>query len=127
MARIIFQPIEETLRLFFSRILSSGTREIAKDQYQASLKQSIDTLHSLISVQVAFSLILVVFGTAYLPVMFGLLLPKQYLGTSAPAVLAAWMWYIPVLALNGGLEAFLSSVATPKDLNRQSRSVYLYP
>jgi oligosaccharide translocation protein RFT1 len=33
------------------------------------------------------------------------------------------VWYIPVLALNGGLEAFLSSVATPKDLNAQSRFV----
>ena len=31
------------------------------------------------------------------------------------------IWYIPVLAVNSGLEAFLSSVATPKDLNNQSQ------
>ena len=50
-------------------------------------------------------------------------LPQQYLSTSAPRILAAWVWYVPVLALNGGLEAFLSSVASPKDLNEQSRYV----
>ena len=45
------------------------------------------------------------------------------MATSAPRILAAWVWYIPFLALNGGLEAFLSSVASPKDLNKQSRCV----
>jgi len=71
----------------------------------------------------AFSVLLLVFGTAYLPILLPFLLPKQYLATSAPSVLTAWVWYIPVLALNGGLEAFLSSVATPRDLNAQSRFV----
>jgi oligosaccharide translocation protein RFT1 len=67
------------------------------------------------------SIILLVFGTAYTPIVLHLLLPQQYLSTSAPKVLSAWVWYIPVLAFNGGLEAFLSSVATPNDLNKQSR------
>jgi len=49
------------------------------------------------------------------------------MATSAPRILAAWIWYIPVLALNGGLEAFLSSVASPKDLNKQSRCVPFVP
>lgn len=72
------------------------------------------------------SAILVVFGSAYMSILLPLLLPSQYLTTSAPNVLAAWVWYIPVLAVNGGLEAFLSSVATPKDLNGQSRFVFLH-
>ena len=41
----------------------------------------------------------------------------------ALTITCLWVWYIPVLALNGGLEAFLSSVASPKDLNEQSRCV----
>jgi len=76
---------------------------------------------SLLSVQAAFSAILLVFGTAYIHILLQILLPRQYLATSAPQVLSAWVWYIPVLAFNGGLEAFLSSVATPQDLNNQSR------
>ena len=116
-ARIVFQPIEETLRLFFSRTLGAKTRE------REAVQQAADTLNSLLSVQIAFSIILIVFGTAYLPILLPLLLPQQYLSTSAPSVLATWVWYIPVLAVNGSLEALLSSVATRKDLNLQSRFV----
>lgn len=118
-ARIVFQPIEETLRLFFTQILGADSKN------QASLRHAVDTLHALLAIQMAFSIILVAFGTAYLPIISPLLLPRQYLSTSAPSVLAAWVWYIPVLALNGGLEAFHSSVATPRDLNAQSRYVHL--
>ncbi|KAJ3503584.1 hypothetical protein NLJ89_g8367 [Agrocybe chaxingu] len=139
-ARVIFQPIEETLRLFFSRTFSSSTfartptsnptspttttSTPTKSNHQGSrpeLLQAASTLHTLLSIQVSFSLVLLVFGTAYLPILLPLLLPRQYLATSAPSVLAAWVWYIPVLAVNGGLEAFLSSVASPNDLNEQSR------
>jgi oligosaccharide translocation protein RFT1 len=120
-ARIIFQPIEETLRVFFSRILCGEARKKKSDDYRASLAQSAIMLQSLLSIQISLSVILVIFGNASLPIFLPLLLPKQYLSTSAPQVLGAWIWYIPVLAVNGGLEAFLSSVATPKDLNNQSR------
>ncbi|TFK37659.1 Rft protein-domain-containing protein [Crucibulum laeve] len=118
-ARIVFQPVEETLRVFFSKTLpSAGSKGSLSSE---ALKQAGDTLISLLSIQSMFSLILIVFGTAYLPILLPILLPQQYLTTSAPQVLAAWVWYIPVLALNGGLEAFLSSVATTQDLNQQSR------
>lgn len=46
---------------------------------------------------------------------------SRYLNTSAPAILSAWIYYIPVLAVNGVLEAFVSSVASPKDLTKQSQ------
>lgn len=103
-------------RVFFSKILSSPT---SKDL--PALRQAADALISLLSIQVSFSAILLVFGTPYMPIVLHILLPQQYLSTSAPQVLEAWIWYIPVLAINGGLEAFLSSVATPSDLNQQSR------
>lgn len=108
-------------RVFFSKALAetsatSGDRKPSR----ASLIQAAQAIVSLISVQIAFSVILLVFGTGYLPIALLILLPRQYLQTSAPQVLAAWIWYIPVLALNGGLEAFLSSVATPADLVQQS-------
>ncbi|KAG6853215.1 hypothetical protein C0991_006118 [Blastosporella zonata] len=123
-ARIVFQPIEEASRGFFSKVLgnvSSKTSTKASSGDNAALQQASTALVSLLSVQAAFSLVLVVFGTAYIPIVLQILLPRQYLATSAPQVLSAWVWYIPVLAFNGGLEAFLSSVATPQDLNRQSR------
>ena len=124
-ARIVFQPIEETLRVFYSRILNITSKDKNSEEKKRSIAQAASTLRSLLSIQVSLSLIFITFGSAYLPIFLPLLLPQQYMATSAPRILAAWVWYIPVLALNGGLEAFLSSVASPKDLNEQSRYVHL--
>ncbi|KAG6837050.1 hypothetical protein H0H93_015621 [Arthromyces matolae] len=123
LARIVFQPVEEAARGFFSKAFASVTANKTKDD-EAALQRASTALITLLSVQAAFSLILVVFGTAYVQIVVRILLPRQYLTTSAPQVLSAWVWYIPVLAFNGGLEAFLSSVATPQDLNKQSRRVH---
>ncbi|KIJ69625.1 hypothetical protein HYDPIDRAFT_124274 [Hydnomerulius pinastri MD-312] len=124
-ARIVFQPIEEICRVYFSRILSCSISGEAAAKTErsvdiTSLKQASGAVASLLSIQVAFSLLVVTFGSLYLPIVLNLLLPAQYISTSAPQVLSAWIWYIPVLAVNGGLEAFYSSVAAPDDLRRQS-------
>ncbi|KAF8558427.1 Rft-1-domain-containing protein [Imleria badia] len=124
-ARIIFQPIEEMCRVYFSKVLSGTTSEKSSTTNTsgnlAVLSQTSGAIASLLSVQIAFSMLVVTFGSSYLPIVLQLLLPAQYISTSAPQVLTAWIWYIPVLALNGGLEAFYSSVATPQDLRTQSR------
>ncbi|EGO20352.1 hypothetical protein SERLADRAFT_358206 [Serpula lacrymans var. lacrymans S7.9] len=128
-ARIVFQPVEEICRVFFSRILSSSNGQEGSSEapskggvdYELAMRQASEALLSLLSIQLTFTIIVVIFGSSYLPVFLHLLLPPQYLSTSAPRVLLAWVYYIPFLAVNGGLEAFLSSVATPKDLARQSR------
>ncbi|KAJ6500598.1 Rft protein-domain-containing protein [Mycena sanguinolenta] len=112
-ARIVFQPIEETSRIRFSKMLAPPR---SKEAFQTASQALI----TILSIQTSLSLILLVFGTAYLPIVLPVLLPRQYLSTSAPQILHAWVWYIPVLALNGVLEAFISSVSTPHDLNRQS-------
>lgn len=89
------------------------------------MHQAANTLRGLLSAQTSLSLILITFGAPYLPIVLPILLPPQYMATSAPQVLGAWLFYIPVLAMNGALEAFLSSVASSKDLNKQSRYVVL--
>ncbi len=121
-ARILFQPVEETLRLFFSRLLPS-----THSPTPSARTSALRTLHTVLSIQTAAALLLLVFGPPYLPIALPLLLPQAYLATSAPRVLAAWIWYVPVLAVNGVLEAFLASVARPHELNSQSRCVLLLP
>jgi oligosaccharide translocation protein RFT1 len=131
-ARIVFQPLEEICRVYFSRILYPSTAEAKLSSTTAkptrrSLVQASEILLSLISIQLSCSVLIIGFATVYLEVFLHLLLPSQYLSTSAPRVLAAWVWYIPVLAINGVLEAFFSSIATPRDLQRQSRSALPLP
>ncbi|TFK48340.1 Rft-1-domain-containing protein [Heliocybe sulcata] len=116
-ARIVFQPIEETLRLYFSKLLSPSSSPTSL----TSLAQSLSTLHHLLATQLSLSLLIVTFAPPFLPLALTLLLPPAYLHTSAPSVLAAWIWYLPVLAVNGGMEAFVSSVQRPGDVNQQSR------
>ncbi|EIN05860.1 Rft-1-domain-containing protein [Punctularia strigosozonata HHB-11173 SS5] len=118
-ARIAFQPIEEMLRVFFSKTLA--TESSTSSVNRAALQDASRVLTGILNAQLALSIIILTFGPLYLPIALGILLPVRYLSTSAPKVLEAWIWYIPVLAINGGLEAFLSSVATPTDIKRQSR------
>ncbi|KIY72123.1 Rft-1-domain-containing protein [Cylindrobasidium torrendii FP15055 ss-10] len=114
-ARIILQPLEETSRSIFSGLVA------AKDQAGA-----LHHLTTFLSSQVPISLILPIFGPPFIPLAAQLLLPPQYLMTSAPEVLAAWMWYIPILALNGQLEAFMASTANEKAMNRQSVAMAVF-
>lgn len=114
-ARIIFQPIEEVMRLYFSKTFAQGSKS------ESVLRDAANALTSLVSVQLELSLFFLIFGTSYLPILLPILLPARYLTTSAPQILSAWVWYIPVLAVNGGLEGFVASVANSRDLNRQSR------
>lgn len=103
------------MRLYFSKTFAQEANA------DSALKDAVTALTSLVSVQLELSIFFLAFGTAYLPILLPILLPPQYIATSAPQILAAWAWYIPVLAVNGGLEGFVASVANPKELNRQSR------
>ncbi|KAK1220356.1 Oligosaccharide translocation protein rft1 [Marasmius sp. AFHP31] len=126
-ARIIFQPIEETLRLYFSKTLSDVTSGKANaEQKRSALSDASRALIGLLHIQVSASLLILCFGSQYLALVLEVFLPAQYLKTSAPRILSAWIWYIPVLAINGGLEAFLASAAEKKDVNRQSGRVNRY-
>ncbi|THH00838.1 hypothetical protein EW026_g1769 [Hermanssonia centrifuga] len=115
-ARIVFQPIEETSRIFFSKTLSSSSTNAQEDLQAAS-----NTLSVLLLLFTHLFLLLVTFAPPYLPLALTLVLPSRYLQTSAPAILRTYVYYIPTMAFNGVLEAFFASTATPADLRAQSR------
>lgn len=49
-----------------------------------------------------------------------------YAQTDAAVVLATYACYIPFLAMNGALEAFVQSVATPADIKHQSSVMLIF-
>ncbi|KAF8308913.1 Rft-1-domain-containing protein [Clavulina sp. PMI_390] len=143
-ARIVFQPIEETSRIFFSKLLSipsapapssSSTASLTTkknsdapetiagaDEQRTRLGQAASTSQLILLLYTHLSLVFIVFGPPFVPTLASFLLPRRYvLNTSAPAVLQAYCLYLPVMALNGFLEALMASVAEPRDLARQSR------
>ena len=138
----MFQPIEETSRLFFSKLLAQSKDEIdsdsgrtfdaaaSSDTSQAPvptpsrvtrLTQALSVYHLTILFYTHLSLVFLIFGPPYLPTLLSLLLPKHYLHTSAPLILKAYCLYLPVMALNGFLEAFVASVATERELVAQGQ------
>ena len=120
-ARIIFQPIEETSRVFFSKTLSSSST-ITKDDLSTAA-------HILLSLLLLFThllLLLIIFGPPFLPLAVSILLPPRYHATSAPIILRTYIYYIPTMAFNGLLEAFIASTSTPTDLRTQSRWMVIF-
>lgn len=107
-ARIIFQPLEETLLLHFSRSLGSpSSRQLITYVLRVSL-------HLL--------LFLPAFLPPVLPLVIPILLPARYRHTTAPSTLETYLaYYIPLLSLNGILEAFHASSARPAQISRQAR------
>ncbi|KAH9979915.1 Rft protein-domain-containing protein [Lactifluus volemus] len=108
-ARIVFQPIEESSRIFFSK------------ERQQALKTAVHLLSTILLLFTHFLLLLVTFGPPYLPLATAFVLPPRYRQTSASSILSAYRFYLPTMAFNGVLEAFFASVCTPADLQDQSR------
>lgn len=107
----MFQPIEETLQLHWSRAIESSGQLL-----QLALRLSLHLL-----------LILPAFLPPVLPAILPLLLPRRYVAeTSAAQTLQTYLVaYIPLLSLNGILEAFHTASATPGQVAKQARFMIL--
>ncbi|KAI0301226.1 Rft-1-domain-containing protein [Multifurca ochricompacta] len=106
-ARIVFQPIEESSRIFFSKSLTA--RSSSKENDKDALDTAAHLLSTVLLLFTHFLLLLVTFGPPYLSLATSLVLPPRYLQTSAPNILRAYRFYLPAMAYNGILEAFFAS------------------
>ena len=119
LARILFQPLEESSRSLFGRLLppQSVTHTL---QTRANLNHATSYLSTLLHFYALVSLVSTALGPTLAPLLLHTVAGARWTNTPAPAVLAAYCYYIPLLALNGILEAFVSAAATPAQLRRQS-------
>ncbi|MCJ1466558.1 Oligosaccharide translocation protein rft1 [Pseudocyphellaria aurata] len=126
-ARILFQPLEESSRSLFGRLLppqrqhtTSSKKVGTPEPERRSLEQATNYLCSLLHFYGLVSLLSTSLGPTVAPLLLRLIAGPRWTSTAAPAVLSAYCYYIPLLALNGILEAFVSAVATPAELRQQS-------
>lgn len=148
-ARLVFQPVEESSRNYFSRLLSAG--DVVEDEKKAAASSSSDglsekksddiktvdkndsrqssaaalttastTLTRLLRIYTLLTLPLVALGPPAAPLLLTLVAGSHWTAAGAGAALAAYIYYIPLLALNGLLEAFVASVASERDVVAQS-------
>lgn len=108
-ARIIFQPVEETLLLHWSRALDAPA--------------TVPLLTLALRLSSHLALLLPVFVPPLLPLVLPFLLPRRYTAeTSAGLTLQTYLAaYLPLLSLNGILEAFHAASATPAQVARQAK------
>ncbi|KAI0973931.1 oligosaccharide translocation protein RFT1, variant [Xylaria arbuscula] len=126
LARLVFQPIEESSRNYFSKLLSSPSTSttVGTTQDKTAAKSQIhkarSDLQALLKFYVLLSAVVVSIGPYAAPLLVQIVAGPRWSGSGAGAVLARYCLYIPLLAVNGVAEAFVSSVATQSEVHRQS-------
>ncbi|KAK3349296.1 Rft protein-domain-containing protein [Lasiosphaeria hispida] len=114
-ARLLFQPIEESSRSYFSRLLAPAPSPSPPPHPLAAT-----SLTSLLKLYTLLSLLITALGPTAAPLLLSLVAGPRWASSGAGATLAVYMWYLPLLAFNGVLEAFVASVATEAEVHRQS-------
>ncbi|ETS74957.1 hypothetical protein PFICI_13441 [Pestalotiopsis fici W106-1] len=125
LARLLFQPVEESSRNYFSKLLSTRTEDAkeksASDEpVKANVTQARADLQSLFKSYILLSILVVSLGPFGAPLLVQIIAGKAWAESGAGDVLAQYCLYIPLLAMNGISEAFVSSVATKSEVHRQS-------
>jgi oligosaccharide translocation protein RFT1 len=115
-ARLIFQPIEESSRNYFGKLLSSKNETTSKDLVTKARRN----LQTLLRAYMLLSVCVLVIGPTMAPLLLKIVAGTTWIESGAGVVLARYCFCIPLLAINGLTEAFVSSVATESEVNRQS-------
>lgn len=118
LARLLFQPVEESSRSYFSRLLSSGDKSSAGSS--AAMQEAKRNLNTLLRLYLLLSSVIVSIGPFAAPPLLSIVAGKRWTGSGAGDVLGTYCFYIPFLALNGITEAFVASVASEAEVHKQS-------
>lgn len=117
-ARMIFQPIEESSRNLFSKQCSNDSSTGKPNQ--KGVHEAVTVLSVVLKAYLMLALIAWSVGPSIAPQLLSLIAGARWSITGAGTVLAAFCYYIPLLAVNGITEAFVAAVATNSELKRQS-------
>ncbi|KAF8949309.1 Oligosaccharide translocation protein rft1 [Haplosporangium gracile] len=138
-ARILFQPMEETSRTLFSRLLSdiahgspssnndttaektnattTTTSKTLTETQLGNLVLSRNLLLTIMKFHVLLGLVFIAFGTHYTATLIDLVVGQYWSTmTKAPQVLSLYCYYVPIMGLNGITEAVVQAVASEKEL-----------
>lgn len=108
LARLVFAPIEESVRNFLTRLVQNTDTK-------AHLETTVGILQRIICFYLYLSIIIVIFG----PLNSGFLVQKligSNWSNSVSDTIPLYTLYLPLLALNGILEAVHQSTATGHDV-----------
>ncbi|KAF5848472.1 hypothetical protein GGP41_005855 [Bipolaris sorokiniana] len=134
-ARMLFQPIEESSRNMFAKLCANakstapaGEKEKPEETHeqQENLAQASRVLSTILHLYGIISLFAVTLGPVLAPTLLSIVAGQKWSATSASKVLSTYCYYIPFLAINGVTEAFVAAVATNKELYAQSVAMGIF-
>ncbi|KAL4912131.1 Rft protein-domain-containing protein [Aspergillus aurantiobrunneus] len=122
LARILFQPIEESSRTVFSSLLSTKG---GKSQ-EVNIITAKGHLLSVMRGYMMITVLIIPLGPALAPKVLHILGGRRWMAPEIDDLLALYCYYIPFLAFNGIGEAFVSSTANPSELRKQAAWMGLF-
>lgn len=139
-ARVIFQPLEESSRLYFSSLAAASSSSSSPIDNQVDTKRSTSSggddnlpappplsalapcasyLRLVLLLQTHLALIFTLLAPSFTTPLLHLLLgPKWSRTSTAPIILRAYAYSLPFLGFNGITEAFFQAVANPSWIQR---------
>ncbi|USP77559.1 hypothetical protein yc1106_04833 [Curvularia clavata] len=134
-ARMLFQPIEESSRNMFAKLCANAKpttsageekKQGEVNEQQQNLSQASRVLSTILHLYGIISLFAITLGPPLAPVLLSIVAGQKWSATSASKVLSTYCYYIPFLAINGVTEAFVAAVATNKELYAQSVAMGIF-
>ncbi|KAI9683669.1 MAG: Oligosaccharide translocation protein rft1 [Trizodia sp. TS-e1964] len=134
-ARMLFQPIEESSRSLFAALLAQKEGQVpasnsekkspevlekSRQRRIADVNAAAGILSDILRFYMLVSIVAASIGPTAAPLLLRLVAGARWTATGAADVLSAYSYYIPLLALNGVTEAFVAAVATPAEVRGQS-------
>ncbi|CAG8903055.1 unnamed protein product [Penicillium egyptiacum] len=116
-ARIIFQPLEESSRNLFSGLLSPDEDGKLKNIH---VRTARDHLVDILRAYQLLSVLIFPLGPMMVPQLLHILGGRQWASAKVGDLLSVYCYYIPFLAFNGITEAFVSSAASPQQIRKQT-------
>ncbi|KAJ5782192.1 hypothetical protein N7457_003966 [Penicillium paradoxum] len=116
-ARIIFQPLEESSRNLFSTLLSPDENGKLKDIH---VRTTRNHLIDILRAYQLLSILIFPLGPMMVPQVLRILGGRQWASPKVGDLLSVYCYYIPFLAFNGITEAFVSSAANSRQIRKQT-------
>lgn len=125
LARLLFQPVEESSRSYFSKLLATRSGPVALTSRAAAgvcseIEEAKTNFQVLARLYLLLSAIVISIGPFAASPLLAIVAGPRWNAVGADEVLSVYCFYIPFLAMNGLAESFVASVATERELHQQS-------
>lgn len=117
-ARMVFQPIEESSRNLWAQQLNTTGQDDKK--HKAQVKAARSHLADILRAYAILAVLALSIGPETVPVGLKLLIGSHWMSEKVQNLLSAYCCYIPFLAFNGVTEAFVSAAVSPSEMRRQA-------